>query len=71
MDMYKPVSEETYDGSSRSIELDLFVYNRTRVVANMIYNITISAIVNYRIRYPSDPIIVSELCIIGIQCIRA
>jgi len=65
MDMYKPASETTF-GSSRSIELSLFSSNGTRVVANRIYNITISAIGNGRIRYPSDPIIVSKFYIADI-----
>ena len=57
MDQYSPASITTY-GSS--IVIRRFFYNGTSIVANRVYNITVSAISDARESYPSDPIIVSK-----------
>ena len=57
MDQYSPASVTT---SRSSIEISWFSYNRSSIVANRVYNITVSAISDARISYPSDPIIVSK-----------
>ena len=60
MDQYRPASVTTY---LTSIDIRNFYYNGTSIVANKVYNITVSAISDAGRSYPSDPIIVSKFCV--------
>ena len=56
MDQYSPAIV-TVPANMLSVE---FPYNGTSIVANRKYNITVSAISDQRISYPSDPVVVGK-----------
>ena len=54
-----------------SVEISQFPYNGTSIVANREYTITVSAINDQGISYPSDPVVVGECsCAYYYDCIR-
>ena len=59
MDQYSPANI-TVPANMLSAEISQFPYNGTSVIANREYNITVSAISDQGMSYPSDPVIVGE-----------
>ena len=59
MDQYSPVIV-TVSANISSVEISHFPYNGTSIVANREYTITVSAISDQGMSYPSDPVVVSK-----------
>ena len=59
MDQYSPAIV-TVPANMSSVEISQFPYNGTSIVANREYTITVSAISDQGISYPSDPVVVGE-----------
>ena len=59
MDQYRPASVDVRPYRFSTI-ISKFLYNRTSIVANREYNITVSAISDQKRNYPSDPVVVSK-----------
>ena len=57
MDQYSPASV-TIPANMLSVEISEFPDNGTSIVANREYTITVSAISDQGISYPSDPVVV-------------
>ena len=59
MDQYSPAIV-TVPANMSSVEISELSDNGTSIVANREYTITVSAIMNDGISYPSDPVVVSK-----------
>ena len=59
MDQYSPAIV-TVPANMSSVEIGQFSYNGTSIVANREYTITVSAISDQGMSYPSDPVVVGE-----------
>ena len=57
MDQYSPAIV-TVPANMSSVEISQFPYNGTSIVANRKYTITVSAISDQRMSYPSDSVVV-------------
>ena len=70
MDQYSPAIV-TVPADMSSVEISQFPYNGTSIVANREYTITVSAISDQGMSYPSDPVVISECsCAYYYDCIR-
>ena len=60
MDQYSPASV-IVPANMSSVEISEFPDSGTSIVANREYTVTVSALSDQGISYPSDPVVVSEL----------